>query len=158
MKKKIVLLSVMFLIALILFILIINNIPNILDRVSESKASKETDTKLSIVLSDTSQDIYKIVVVANENKPVKRITYFDGVEVYSNSKTRIARDLEVEPLKDYKMTIEYTDGEIEEKSFNVEFIQREFVYTGGPQEYTIYSGDYLLEAYGAQGGTMLVSP
>lgn len=100
----------------------------------------------------TSEDV-SVLVTFFGTKNIKQIEYHDGMIIYAKNKTKIARDMKIKPFTTYKLNIEYEDGNIVEKTYSINNIDREFNYTGNPRiYYVLVSGQYKLEAYGASGG------
>lgn len=149
MKKLVIIVIILIVILSIYFICNKDIIKGI---VIENKAELIEKIECTITEDITSDDL-SVLVVFSSTKNIKQVEYHDGMVVYCKNKTKIARDMKIKAFTTYKLKIEYEDGNIIEKTYRIDNIDREFKYTGTPQTYYVLcSGEYKLEAYGASGG------
>ncbi len=149
---KITRLVIIMIIIGIIIIYFLCNKGKIRDTRVNAKAQLIEKVECTITEDITSEDV-SVLVTFFGSKNIKQIEYHDGITIYAKNKTKIARDMKIKPFTTYNLNVEYEDGNIVQKTYRIDNIDREFDYTGGPRiYYVLTSGQYKLEAYGASGG------
>lgn len=152
MKKNLILLFGIILVLILFSVALINN--GILRKTGISEKKEEvTELTIKYKIIDVSTPEYATVVTIIGEKPLKQISFYDGVVVECNNRIKMARDMKLEPFVDYGVTITYDDGEEINENIRIDNVDREFEYTGGVQKYYVpVTGYYTLQACGASGG------
>lgn len=154
MKKGIKLLLFFLVIIVILIILAVCNKYKILYNIKDinSNTRKQQEEKIECTIYDKTCWPYRVLVKINGKKEIDRIEYNDGLIVYCNNRTTIDRDMQLELLENYEVSIIYKDGEKSKKNIYID-IDQEFDYVGKEQIYCVSTeGYYKLQAYGGSGG------